>query len=43
MRTSYTPTGTSDPNGNIGNIAWDDNFIYIKTSEGWKRASLGTW
>ena len=40
MRTSYTPTDSSDANGNVGDVAWDDNYIYIKTSTGWKRASL---
>jgi hypothetical protein len=43
MRTSYAPTGTGDTNGNIGDIAWGDNYIYIKTSAGWKRAALSTW
>jgi hypothetical protein len=43
MRTSYTPSSTSDTNGNAGDIAWDDNYVYIKTSAGWKRASLNTW
>ncbi len=43
MRTSFTPSGTSDSNGNTGDMAWDDDFIYIKTSEGWKRATLSTW
>lgn len=43
MRTSYTPTRTSDTNGNVGDIAWDDSYIYIKTSAGWKRAALGTF
>lgn len=40
LRTPYTPTSSSDPNGNIGDIAWDDNYIYVKTSTGWKRALL---
>jgi hypothetical protein len=43
MRTSYTPTGTSDPHGGTGDIAWDDDYVYIKTNAGWKRAQLGTW
>ena len=43
MRTSYTPTGTSDSNGNTGDIAWDDGYIYVKTSAGWKRAALSSW
>lgn len=43
MRTSYTPTGTSDTNGNVGDIVWDDNYFYVKTSAGWKRVVLSTW
>jgi hypothetical protein len=40
LRTSYTPTGTGDTNGNTGDIAWDESFIYVKTAGGWKRAGL---
>lgn len=43
IRTSYTPTGTSDTNGNVGDIAWDDSYFYVKTTAGWKRAALSTW
>ena len=43
MRTSFTPTGTADANGNTGDIAWDDDCIYIKTGGGWKRATLSTF
>jgi len=43
LQTSYSPTGSSDNNGNTGDIAWDDDYVYIKTSAGWKRAALGTW
>jgi hypothetical protein len=43
MRISYTPTGTIDPNGNIGDVAWDANYIYVKTAGGWERAALSTW
>ena len=43
MRTSFTPTDSSDSHGNTGDIAWDDDFIYIKTSSGWKRAALSSW
>lgn len=39
----YTPTCTTDPNGDIGDTAWDINYFYVKTSEGWKRAALETW
>ncbi len=43
LRTSFTPTGTSDSRGETGDVAWDDNYIYVKTSAGWKRAALNTW
>ncbi|UCF12689.1 MAG: hypothetical protein JSW06_00115 [Thermoplasmatales archaeon] len=39
----YTPTGTSDPTGNVGDTVWDDNYYYVKTPDGWKRAALETW
>lgn len=40
---SKTPIGTSDNTGVQGDITWDDNFVYVKTSNGWKRATLQTW
>lgn len=40
LRTQYTPTSSADANGNEGDIAVDDNFIYFKTSTGWKRSAL---
>ena len=43
MRASFTPTSTGDTRGEVGEIAWDDNYIYVKTSTGWKRAALSTW
>lgn len=43
MRTSYTPTSSSDSNGNTGDIAWDSGYVYIKTGSGWKRAALSTF
>jgi hypothetical protein len=43
MRTSYTPANTADTNGNTGDIAWDDNYFYMKTSAGWKRSALSTF
>jgi hypothetical protein len=43
MRTSYTPTGTGDANGNVGDIAWDDDYFYVKTSAGWKRVEFSTF
>lgn len=40
IKDSYTPSGNGDPNGNNGDICWDDNYIYVKTGAGWKRAAL---
>jgi hypothetical protein len=39
LKSKFTPTD-SKKNGEIGNIAWDDNFIYVKTSDGWKKSQL---
>lgn len=35
-----TPTGFDDTTGITGTIAWDDSFIYVKTSAGWAKAAL---
>ena len=43
MRTSFTPAGTGDGQGNVGDMAWDDSYFYVKTSAGWKRALLSTF
>lgn len=44
LRTSYIPTSTSDANGEVGNICWGPDYIYVKTSTGWKRTTIGgTW
>ena len=43
VTTNFTPTGTSDNNGEVGDTAWDDNYFYVKTPNGWKRAELETW
>jgi len=40
LRRVYTPTSTADSNGEDGDIAWDDDYIYIKTTVGWKRTTL---
>lgn len=36
----YTPSSSLDDSGNKGNITRDDNFLYVKTANGWKRSSL---
>ncbi len=43
LQTSYTPTGSSDSNGNVGDWAWDNDYIYVKTNSGWKRAALSSF
>ncbi len=43
LETPYTPSSTNDSNGNVGDITWDNNYIYIKTSGGWKRKALSTF
>jgi hypothetical protein len=43
LRTSYTPSSSSDTNGNQGNFCQDSGYLYIKTSAGWKRMALSTF
>jgi hypothetical protein len=43
LRKKFTPTSSSDTHGAIGDVSWDDDYIYIKTSSGWKRSTLGTF
>jgi hypothetical protein len=44
MRTSYTPTGSADALGNVGDLAWDADYLYIKTAAGaWKRVAISTF
>lgn len=40
LRQSYTPSSSGDTNGNIGNIVWDNNYLYVKTNTGWGRILL---
>jgi len=40
IRTPYTPSSSGDTAGGTGQICWDTNFFYVKTSAGWKRAAL---
>jgi hypothetical protein len=43
LRTQYTPSSTADTNGNTGDLCADDNYVYYKSSAGWKRATLSTF
>jgi hypothetical protein len=37
---NYTPTSSSDNYGNLGEISVDDDYLYIKGNNGWKRLPL---
>ena len=41
--TNFTPSYTSDTSGVVNQISFDANYLYIKTTAGWKRAALSTW
>jgi hypothetical protein len=43
LRQSFTPTNTADVRGNVGDLSWDNNFFYVKTAVGWKRAALSVF
>lgn len=43
LRNTYTPTSSSDANGQVGSLAWDASYIYVKTASGWKRSALSTF
>ena len=38
---TYIPTGTTDTNGELGEISYDGEYIYVKTSSGWLKSNLG--
>ena len=40
---NFTPVATADTSGVTNQFSFDANYIYIKTSAGWKRAALSTW
>lgn len=39
----FTPSGSADKSGEANDVARDDNYIYVKTSTGWKRAALSAF
>ena len=41
--TNYTPSSSADPRGSAGNICWDDQYLYWKTSTQWLRLSGQTF
>lgn len=43
LRTAKTPSSASD-SGNIGDICWDSNYLYICiASNSWKRSPISSW
>ena len=40
ITTPFTPSSSGDTSGVVGQLAWDANFIYVKTSTGWGRSTL---
>jgi cytoskeletal protein CcmA (bactofilin family) len=42
--TGFIPASTADSVGTTGDIAFDNDYMYFKTTlDGWKRSSLSTW
>ena len=41
--TNFVPSSTADTRGYTGQLSYDTGFIYIKTSAGWKKATLNTF
>jgi len=37
---SYTPSSSGDTYGVLGEITWDDSYVYVKTNNGWGRINL---
>jgi hypothetical protein len=37
---TYTPSGSTDTNGSIGNLTIDENYLYVKAESGWRRSNL---
>lgn len=41
---SYTPTSSSDATGIVGEVTYDQNFLYVKISSTvWKRITLNSF
>lgn len=36
----FSPISSTDKIGLIGDVVWDDEYVYIKTNTGWKRTGL---
>lgn len=40
---THTPKSSQDTHGVKGDLTYDNNYLYIKTDDGWKRISLETF
>jgi hypothetical protein len=40
INNGYTPTSSGDTFGSIGQLTWDDDYLYVKTNNGWGRTIL---
>jgi len=36
----FSPISSSDKIGLVGDVVWDDDYVYIKTNTGWRRTGL---
>jgi hypothetical protein len=39
----FTPNGSSDPQGNQGDMAWDTDYLYLRLAEHWVRSPWQTF
>lgn len=40
---AYTPSGSADTAGVVGDLAFDNSYIYVKAAGGWRRSALSTF
>ena len=40
---AYTPSASADTAGNVGDVTFDNSFIYVKAAGGWRRTALSTF
>ena len=43
IKSNFTPSGTTDPVGEFGQITYDSTYLYYRDTSGWKRLSGATW
>jgi hypothetical protein len=40
---NFTPASSADKSGSVGDVSFDDSYMYIKTKNGWTRVALNTF